>query len=246
MAEPSRRRDGPATDGSATARLVRSIHHRIVLLVLLVLTPSARPGEAEATAARTHLSAAEDARLERGETVARLTPGGDSGPSEGLAARVLPTDLDRVWRAVVDLDHWHEWVPFLETSARQEDAGASPTWELRFDLPAPLRDRYYRVAPRFGSGHGGGRTVSWRSIPGSGNVAWARVSFLLELRGPGKTLVVFRSATDTGDRTPRFLLDRALRESLPWVIEGLAQQVNRCRYTEPWPDGCREAPPWTP
>lgn len=83
------------------------------------------------------------------------------------------------------------------------------------------------------------------AVPGSGNVASARGSFTLTPRGPAGTLVVFRTATDTGDATPRFLLDRALLDSLPWVLDGLRQQVNRCRYTEPFPEGCREERPWT-
>jgi hypothetical protein len=154
-----------------------------------------------------------------------------------------------VWRAVVDLDHWHEWVPFLEASERTPGASGSPAWRLRFDLPLPLRDRHYAVRAR-ASGPGGGLraggTLSWESVPGSGNVAWARGSVAVLPRGPGRTLVVFHSATDTGDRTPGFLLDRALRQSLPWVLEGLAQQVSRCRYTTPYPDGCREERPYTP
>lgn len=217
-----------------------------MLLPLVLLALPARSQEPAPDAGREDLSAAEEARLERGETVARLLSRTGSEPSEGLAARVLPRDLDRVWRAVADVDHWSEWVPFLEASERVAGGDGAPAWELRLDLPVPLRDRHYRAAVRVGEGVGGSRTVSWRSVPGSGNLAWARGSFRLEPRGPGSTLVVFRTATDTGDRTPRFLLDRALRESLPWVIDGLAQQVNRCRYTDPWPDGCREAPPWTP
>lgn len=217
-----------------------------VLVPLALLAPPAGSREPATDTDRGDLSAAEEARLEGGETVARLVHGAGSEPSEGLAARVLPRDLDRVWRAVADVDHWHEWVPFLETSARVTGGDGAFTWKLRLDLPVPLRDRHYRASVCVGGRLGKGRTVSWRSVPGSGNVAWARGSFHLEPRGPGSTLVVFRTATNTGDRTPRFLLDRALRESLPWVIDGLAQQVNRCRYTDPWPDGCREAPPWTP
>ncbi|HUP43859.1 MAG TPA: hypothetical protein VM599_11690, partial [Thermoanaerobaculia bacterium] len=71
-------------------------------------------------------------------------------------------------------------------------------------------------------------------------------SFTLAPRGPGRTLVLFRTATETGDRTPRFLQERALLQSLPWVLDGLRQQAERCRYAVPRPDGCREERPGPP
>lgn len=205
-------------------------------------------GAAPLPAAGPELSGEELARLDRGEVVTRLVEVPGETHRAGLAVRVLPHPPDRVFRAVADADHWAEWVPFLEQSARRQAPGddvGRPRWELAFDLPFPLRDRRYaaRVAV---AEDAGARTVSWTSIPGSGNVASARGSFTLSPRGPGRTLVVFRTATDPGDATPRFLLERALRESLAWVLDGLRQQVNRCRYTEPWPDGCREEPPWEP
>lgn len=213
----------------------------VLVLALLAAAPAAVPQEA----GEPGFSAAEKARLDRGATVVRLAPGSGSDPSEGFAARVLPRDAERVWRAVADLDHWHEWVPFLEVSDRKAGPGEAPAWELRFDLPLPLRDRHYRVVPGVGRAtapSGAAATLSWDSVPGSGNVARAGGSFTVASHPRGGTLVVFRTVTDTGDRTPRFLLDRALRESLAWVLEGLAQQVNRCRYTLPRPEGCREAP----
>lgn len=203
-------------------------------------------------AAGTELSGDELARLDRGEVVARLVEVPGERHRAGLAARVLPHPPDRVLRAVADADHWAEWVPFLSRSEREPPpreggaAGARPRWELAFDLPFPLRDRHYAARLTVAGDGAGGRTVSWASVPGSGNVASARGSFTLSPRGPAGTLVVFRTATDPGDATPRFLLERALRESLPWVLDGLRQQVSRCRYTEPWPDGCREERPWEP
>jgi hypothetical protein len=201
-------------------------------------------------AAEPALSADDLARLDRGEVVTRLVEVPGEEHRAGLAARVLPHPQDRVLRAVADADHWAEWVPFLARSERQppaegENAAGWPRWELAFDLPFPLRDRRYDVRIGSAPDGAGGRTISWASVPGSGNVASARGSFTLSPRGPAGTLVVFRTATDPGDATSRFLLERALRESLAWVLDGLRQQVDRCRYSEPWPDGCREERPWT-
>ena len=214
-----------------------------LLTLLGLLAPAPSP------AAGADLSANDLARLDRGEVVTRLVEVPGEEHRAGLAARVLPHPPDRVLRAVADADHWAEWVPFLTRSERRGGEGAAagrPRWELAFDLPFPLRDRHYSMRLEISEGGGPRRTVSWASIPGSGNVASARGSFTLSPRGPAGTLVVFRTATDPGDATPRFLLERALRESLAWVLDGLRQQVNRCRYTEPWPDGCREERPWAP
>jgi len=228
---------------------------RFLALAALLIAGSAplpAPLSAPLLAQGPSLTADELDRLDRGEVVNRLVEVPGERHREGLAARVLPHPPDRVLRAVADTDHWAEWVPFLARSARQSPAesggGAAggPRWELAFDLPFPLRDRHYAARVEVSGDADDARTVSWESIPGSGNVASARGSFTLSPRGPGRTLVVFRSATDPGDATPELLLERALRKSLAWVLDGLRQQVNRCRYTEPWPDGCREERPGPP
>lgn len=221
---------------------VRAAAVSALLLSLLAAVPAATVGAT--------LTPADRARLERGETVVRLMPIAGERYPEGFAARILPREPERVARAVGDVTHWTEWVPYLESVARgSEKEAARPAWHLRFDLPVPLRNRHYaaRFVPQArGEGAEGAWEVSWASVPGSGNVAWARGSFSVSPYGAGGSLVVFRTATETGDGTPRFLLDRVLRKSLPWVLDGLAQQVNRCRYTVPRPRGCREEPATSP
>lgn len=185
--------------------------------------------------------------LARGGEVARLVPLPGEGRRGGLAARVIHHPAERIARAAADADHWAEWVPFLTRSERGREASGRPLWHLAFDLPALLRDRRYSIRMATPAMDGAGAwTVSWTSIPGSGNVAWARGSLRLTPRGPAITLVVFRTASDPGDATPRFLHHRVLLQSLPWVLDGLRQQAGRCRYTVPWPEGCREERPWRP
>lgn len=208
------------------------------------------------------LAAEEWARLEQGATVTRAIPMAGANQRAGLAVRLVRHDPERVVRAVADVDHWREWVPFLESSARSTAPGPASR-ALAFDLPWPLRDRDYRAtvlvessrpaagaeAPGEVVGAAGGREwlVSWLSVPDSGNVEWARGSFLVRELDAGRALVVFRSATDLGEpRFARSLLDRVMEDSLRWVLDGLAQQVERCRYVLPYPDGCTEARPSRP
>ena len=239
---------------------LRTTHNRLpprilpavtVLAAALVAASVSAAGGAATPAGE--LTPGDLARLERGETVARLVAVPGAVGREGLAARLLPWPPERLFRTVADVDHWSEWVPFLERSQRRHGPGGDPEWSFELDLPFPLRDRRYRArvtAARPEADGGGadseGWTVAWASVPGSGNVAAARGAFTLTRHGPARTLVVFRSATETGDRTPRALQERALLESLPWVLDGLRQQVNRCRYMEPWSDGCPEERPWAP
>lgn len=202
------------------------------------------------------LTGDERARLVRGETVTRAIPMAGANQRAGLAVRLVAGEPERVARAVGDVDHWSEWVPFLEGSERAQAPGPASR-ELRFDLPWPLRDRHYRAELRTeairAAGGGPGETgpldwtLTWVSVPESGNVEWARGSFRVRAHDAGRSLVVFRSATDVGEaRFARALLDRVMEESLLWVLDGLDQQVNRCRYTVPFPEGCTEERPSRP
>jgi hypothetical protein len=215
-----------------------------LLFAVLAASPPAPPPPGPAPAPEP-LTAEDERRLGRGDDVLRLVPVPGERYSEGLAARVLPHDAERVWRAVADVDHWHEWVPFLEVSERQPPGRDGSRWRVVLDLPLPLADRHYAAGARTGRA-GSSWVLDWSSVPGSGNVAWARGSFIVTPRSPERSLVVFRTASDFGDHTPELLLELALRRALPWVLEGLAQQVNRCRYTVPYPDGCREEPATSP
>lgn len=225
--------------------------------LFLVLTVAGGPGRPS------DLSTADMARLERGETVSRPVPMPGKHQRAGIAARIVARDPERVFRAIADVDHWNEWVPFLESAERVQDAPGGPSRRLRFDLPWPLRDRHYRAlfrversaaippapAPAEPRQPPPERewVLTWTSVPDSGNVEWAQSSLHVRGHGPDRSLVVFRSATDVGESLyTRPLMDRAMEDSLLWVLDALAQQVDRCRYTVPWPAGCEEERPSRP
>lgn len=216
----------------------------------LLLAAACLPAAAARGAESDGLSDADWTRLKAGETVTRMVPMAGANQRAGVAARLVPGDPERVARAIGDVDHWREWVPFLEGSARSRAAGPVSR-QLSFDLPWPLRDREYLAQFRSEAIRTAGGTLEWTltwdSVPDSGNVEWARGSFEVRDYGTDRTLVVFHSATDVATaHFARAILDQVMEDSLRWVLDALAQQVNRCRYTEPFPDGCEEERPSKP
>lgn len=170
-----------------------------------------------------------------GPVEVRLEPMGSGRPQEGIARGVIPAPPERVFRAVADVEHWHEFMPFLTASdARPEKDGWVQSAQ-RLDLPL-LGERHYRIRLRSRMEHGGrgGRETVWRVewsyVPGSGDLTGLRGSWALTA-APGGTLAVCRLWMDAGGLPS--LMDRATEKSLPWIFDGLRQHVRRSRYDPP-------------
>ncbi len=179
------------------------------------------------------LSAAERRRLGRGEVVVRLAPADREGLREGTALAVLDTPPERVFRALVDFDHYAEWTPFVvQSSGRPLGPGVVENAQ-RLDLPAPVADRHYRllVHAAVERRDAGERwTVRWEQVPGSGNVRAQRGTWTLTRLAGGRTLASCRAYVDPGGAIPAWLVNRTLARALPWVVDGLRQQAHRWRY----------------
>ncbi|HEX3530358.1 MAG TPA: SRPBCC family protein [Thermoanaerobaculia bacterium] len=162
-----------------------------------------------------------------------LRPMGHGRPQEGIARGVIAAPPERVFRAVVDVEHWHEFMPFLTASDARPEKDGSLLSAQRLDLPFPLGQRHYRIRFRSRVERGGRETVwrtEWSYVPGSGNLTDLRGSWTLTA-APGGTLAVCRLWTDTG--VSPSLMDRATEKSLPWIFDGLRQHVRRSRYDQP-------------
>jgi ribosome-associated toxin RatA of RatAB toxin-antitoxin module len=171
-----------------------------------------------------------------GPVEVRLQPMGRGRPQEGIARGVIPAPPERVFRAVADVEHWHEFMPFLRASDARLDKDGSVLSTQRLDLPF-LGERHYRIRfrGRVERGDRLGRETLWRAewsyVPGSGNLTGLRGSWTLTAAPGGGTLAICRLWMDAG-MLPS-LMDRATEKSLPWIFDGLRQHVRRSRYDTP-------------
>lgn len=179
-------------------------------------------------------------RLGRGETVTRLVPAAGSGPREGVGMRVVAAPPERVFRAVEDYAHYHEFMPFMTASEAEARPGGGWIARQVLEVQGGVRKLTVATASAVRDTPGGRRWhSSWSYVPGSGDVRDSRGRWTLSAFPGGGTLVVLRMLLDTG--APVFLQDRATVRSLGWVLDGLRQQVDRCRYDDPPSPGCPEA-----
>jgi ribosome-associated toxin RatA of RatAB toxin-antitoxin module len=209
------------------------------LVLLAVVLAAAAPTAAGAETVSVALTGADETRLAAGETVVRMPPATNGRLGEGTAWRILEAPAERLYRAVADWSHYAEFFPFVVASDAEIDGAGRTVIRQRVDLPFPWPDRRFAAVAETAPG-----TVRWRLLPGSGNVRANRGAWRLTPLGPDRTLVELRLHSDAGLAVPAAVQRRALERTLPWALDGLRQQVDRCRYDLPIHSTCRESPPW--
>jgi uncharacterized protein YndB with AHSA1/START domain len=184
-------------------------------------------------------AAAEDpgrvASTPTGEVQVSLVTVGKGGPREGVGQGLIDAPPARVFRALMDVEHWHEFMPFLEqSSARRRKDGSIDSFQ-RLQLPFPAGRRSYRIRLRGRTGTSpAGPTwhIEWTQEPGWGNVKDHHGSWTLTAAG-GRTKAILRLFTDPGGFIPASAADQGTAETLPWIFHGLRQHVQRSRYDDP-------------
>jgi ribosome-associated toxin RatA of RatAB toxin-antitoxin module len=195
--------------------------------------------------------AADLARLDAGEAVVVM---GEEGA--GTAWRILPSAAERLFRAAGDWRHYDEFFPFVKESGSELDGDGEWVASQVIDLPFPFADRHFSARVEHqapdrddigdGDGDGSGRSwrVSWAYLPGSGNVNENRGTWTFTELAAERTLVELHLVSDAGDAVPASFQRRGLEETLPYALDGLRQQVHRCRYDLPRAPTCGEEPPF--
>jgi ribosome-associated toxin RatA of RatAB toxin-antitoxin module len=196
------------------------------LFLALLLTAS--PGVAEDTG--------KPVSTPTGPVSVSLGPAQD-GPREGIGRGRIEAPPERVFRALKDVEHWYEFMPFLEQStARPRKDGSIESFQL-MELPFPISRRAYRIRVRDRVEQTAGGTVwhvDWTYVPDSGTVKDHHGSWTLTA-DHGGTLATLRLYTDPGGFVPAHAMDQGTTETLPWIFHGLRQHVQRSRYDDPRP-----------
>lgn len=196
----------------------------VVLLAALLLGAAAADAPEEVVATPT------------GEVRVALVTERPEGPRAGVGSGLVQAPPERVFRALADVEHWHEFMPFLEKStARRRKDGSIESFQ-RMDLPFPMGKCSYRVQVRSRTERTAGGPVwhiDWTYVPGSGNVEDHHGSWTLTAAAHGGTLAALRLYTDPGGLVPPQAMDRGTIETLPWIFHGLRQHVQRSRYDGP-------------
>ncbi len=209
----------------------------IVTLLTAAAGPApAAPPPAPPRAAGLGLSPGDLARAAAGEVVTRLERVPGSGPRQGLGVAAIDEPPARVFAALADFAHWSEFMPFMSRSEARREADGSflcsqslalPTGERHYQVRAQIRAQ--AAAGAEGSGEGAAWSVTWSYVPGSGDIVAQRGSWTLLPLAGGRTLAVLRLVSDPGGLSA-WLSDRAMTKSIPWIFNGLRQQVQRDRY----------------
>ena len=158
-----------------------------------------------------------------------------SGIREGVGTGVVDFPPERVFRAVTDLEHWEEWVPFLVAADARRLPDGTIESAQRLEAPALGRPLVFTVRARAqvaGEGRGRRWTLTWSHVPGTGNVAGHRGSWTLAEHSPGRTLATCRLFTDPGGDTPAWAMNQATRKMIAWMFDSLPLQTNRGRYQD--------------
>jgi uncharacterized protein YndB with AHSA1/START domain len=201
---------------------------RCFILALALLGAAAEtPGQAVSTVSTISTPS--------GEVRVSLGSGRPDGPREGIGRGLIQAPPERVFRALSDVEHWHEFMPFLEQSTAKRRKDGSVESFQRLELPFPVGRRAYRVRVRTSVERMASGTVwhvDWTYVPDSGNVKDHHGSWTLTAAPGGATSATLRLATDPGGFVPARAVERGTAETLPWIFHGLRQHVRRSRYDD--------------
>ena len=146
----------------------------------------------------------------------------------------------RLWKAVNDLEHYTEFMPYLEKAKVIKREGAS-AWQY-YSVDAPVisdRDYTLKLTKDPDPGKKDRWRVSWvaankvgpKPQPGKVRVKVATGSWVFRAKQGGKaTLILYTVRSDPGGSIPSWIANRANRKAVPDVMRALLKQSKKSRY----------------
>jgi uncharacterized membrane protein len=146
----------------------------------------------------------------------------------------------RLWKAINDLEHYTEFMPYLETAKVLKREGESAWQYYCLDTPV-ISDRDYtlKLTKAAEPGKSGKWRVSWTTAnavgpkpkPGKVRITVADGSWLLEARNGGKsTRITYTVRSDPGGSIPSWIANRVNRKAVPDVMRAVVKQSKKSRY----------------
>ena len=146
----------------------------------------------------------------------------------------------RLWKAVNDLEHYTEFMPYLEKAKVIKREGSS-AWQY-YSVDAPVisdRDYTLKLTTDPDPGKKDRWRVSWvaankvgpKPQPGKVRVKVATGSWVFRAKEGGKaTLILYTVRSDPGGSIPSWIANRANRKAVPDVMRALLKQSKKSRY----------------
>lgn len=199
-------------------------HGRTVWLAL-ALGAIAAPAAAD----KPELSAADVAKINRGETIVRaLTPSGDSGIA-ALAVASVDAAPAEVWPVLRDCQHFHEFMPRTERSELRGRKGDESICFIEIHMPFPLSNLLSEVLSKESRLPDGGYSRAWSLR--KGNYKKNTGSWTIHPWGDAgqRSLLVYRVDTEPDIMIPDAIQRRAQKGSLADMFEAIRKRVRSLR-----------------
>ena len=156
-------------------------------------------------------------RLASGDILTTSVPT-PKGVRPGRAMGVVNAPPSVVARMLADVDRYKEFMPCIRESRKVGDG----LFEVKCELPWPIKDAWARVKVRSGV-RNGVKVVQWWMVKGTldsyDGVAW------IQPWGEGKSLVIYQMRAVPSIPAPNSLLDRGMRSAAKDVLETLRERA---------------------
>lgn len=210
-----------------------------VLLLCLLSSPGlfAAAALADRPTLAVELTPDERAAFEERGEVFVLREAEDSKIKEGIAVAVVDLPPRRVYRVVTDNCHFADFMPYVQESCVDFDAGGAPINFQKLGFPAGLHYRV-RLENTWDEGPPASGRSAWTYVEGSGNIEESRGSWTVRAHGEGATLLTYQVWTDPGGWLARMASNFATNRTLPKLISRVREQAAKPRYASDPTAGC--------